>query len=62
MTTGRGSSRLTVEVGKSPRWRTWTRKTIPRGRTGRWIVHIYGADDRLLREVSFVVEPETAGT
>ena len=48
--------RYALDIGKSPSWRTWTKKTIvPKTDMGLWSVRIESADGNVLREVEFSV-------
>lgn len=51
---GKEMARIPVTV-RGPRWRTWTSKTILPEWTGRWTVHVEGADGTVVRSVEFQV-------
>ena len=50
---GKERARLTVTVGKSRRWRTWTRKRVLPRDAGHWTVELVAADGRVLGTTSF---------
>ncbi|MDP6944977.1 MAG: DUF2914 domain-containing protein, partial [Myxococcota bacterium] len=50
-------SRMTLEVGKSPRWRTWSRRTLRGHDVGAWQVEVLDAQGAILRTLSFEVAP-----
>jgi hypothetical protein len=50
-------SRMTLDVGKSPRWRTWSRRTLRRSDVGTWTVDVLGPDGFILDSMSFEVTP-----
>lgn len=50
-------ARIDLDVGASPRWRTWARKRIRPRDIGRWQVEIRDAAGALLATESFVVLP-----
>lgn len=50
--------RLTLDVGESPRWRTWSYRTLRPRDAGRWTVEVRDADGTLLDMLAFdVVDP-----
>lgn len=50
--------RLTLAVGESPRWRTWSYRTLRPRDAGRWTVEVRDADGMLLDLLAFdVVDP-----
>lgn len=50
-------SRMTLNVGKSPRWRTWSRKTLRSNDAGHWTVDVMGPMDEHLQTLTFEVAP-----
>ncbi|MGM0576167.1 MAG: DUF2914 domain-containing protein [Myxococcota bacterium] len=57
---GEERARLTLDVGTSPGWRTWSRKHVRPGDTGDWAVEVRDEDGRTLRTVAFRVHPAGA--
>ncbi len=55
---GRIKSRVDLEVGTSPGWRTWSRKTMTARDAGDWVVEVRTWDGRLLDTVEFEVAPD----
>ena len=56
-------SRLTLDVGTSSGWRTWSRKTMRTKDVGRWTVEITGPDGEMLDVMTFDISAgETAST
>lgn len=50
--------RLTLAVGASTRWRTWSYRTLRPRDAGRWSVEVYDADGAMLDLLAFdVVDP-----
>jgi hypothetical protein len=45
-----------LNVGKSPRWRTWSRRQMRTRDTGRWSVEVRSADGSILDTVDFEVD------
>ena len=52
---GRIKSRVDLDVGTSPGWRTWSRKTMTASDAGDWTVEVRTWDGRLLDTVEFEV-------
>ena len=50
-------SRMTLDVGKSPRWRTWSRLKLRSYDVGTWTVDILDSSDNLLDVLRFDVDP-----
>lgn len=50
--------RIPLEVGRSKRWRTWSRKRIDEREAGRWQVDVVDAGGAVLGSARFVVEEE----
>ena len=48
-------SRLTLDVGESPRWRTWSRRTMRKGDVGVWRVELRSDAGDLLHTMRFEV-------
>ena len=48
-------SRLELKVGKSPRWRTWSRRTLRAGDVGSWRVEVRSDSGELLQTMRFKV-------
>jgi hypothetical protein len=46
-----------LNVG-SPKWRTYSTKNIPLGKTGAWKVEIYAKDGKLIDSVDFTVNEQ----
>ncbi|MDP6946698.1 MAG: DUF2914 domain-containing protein, partial [Myxococcota bacterium] len=46
-------SRMTLNVGKSPRWRTWSRYTLRPTDEGLWTVEVLDAEGNLLHVMGF---------
>jgi hypothetical protein len=44
----REMARVELEVGKSPKWRTWSRQRLQPEQTGRWACEVLGPDGRRL--------------
>lgn len=42
---GRVVSRVELEVGRSPKWRTWSRQRVKPHWTGEWACEVYGPGD-----------------
>ncbi len=57
---GKERSRITLDVGTSPRWRTWSRKSIGKNDTGKWTLHIYAPNGDTLYHMNFRVQAPTA--
>ena len=45
---GRVVSRVELEVGKSPKWRTWSRQRLQPKWTGEWSCEVQGPGGRVL--------------
>ncbi|MGB0589338.1 MAG: DUF2914 domain-containing protein [Myxococcota bacterium] len=45
---GRVVSRVELEVGKSPKWRTWSRQRLQPSWTGNWTCEVQSASGRIL--------------
>lgn len=55
---GRVVQSLPVTVGHSPRWRTWSYKTMRRGDVGRWTVEVHDVEGTVIASAAFdVVAP-----
>ena len=48
-------SRLDLKVGTSPRWRTWSRRTLRSSDIGRWRVEVQSAEGEVLHTLRFEV-------
>ena len=57
---GQERQRMSLEVGRSPAWRTWGYHTMRRGDVGAWTVEVLDAQGALLGATSFEVEPKVA--
>lgn len=57
---GQERQRMSLEVGRSPGWRTWGYHTMRRGDVGAWTVEVLDAQGALLGATSFEVEPKVA--
>ncbi|MGB0590546.1 MAG: DUF2914 domain-containing protein [Myxococcota bacterium] len=55
---GQIRSRLTLEVGTSPRWRTWSRRTMRASDVGDWRVEVQDAQGQVLHTMRFKVTPQ----
>ena len=53
-------SRVTLRVGKSPGWRTWSKKRISGRDVGSWTVEVQDEDGGLLETMAFEVTPVVA--
>jgi hypothetical protein len=42
---------------QGPRWRTWSKKTIPSKATGSWRVEVRTPEGELLQSASFTITP-----
>lgn len=51
---------MTLDVGKSRRWRTWSYRTLGKRDAGRWTVTLVDAAGSPLGEVAFEVSPIAA--
>lgn len=51
---------LPVTVGHSPRWRTWSYKTLREADVGRWTVEVQDAEGTPIAEAAFEVVPPPA--
>ena len=52
---GQIRSRLTLEIGTSPRWRTWSRRTMRASDVGDWHVEVQDAQGQVLHTMRFEV-------
>ncbi|PKN54725.1 MAG: hypothetical protein CVU56_25075, partial [Deltaproteobacteria bacterium HGW-Deltaproteobacteria-14] len=52
---GRLVSRVELEVGKSPKWRTWSRQRTREDWIGPWSCEVLGPDGRRIGIASFDV-------
>ncbi len=52
-------SRMKIEVGTSPGWRTWSRQRIRAWDAGQWTVEVFDAQERLLETMTFAVKKAT---
>jgi len=52
---GELSSVVTLPVGVSPRWRTWSKKSLRGWDVGSWQVDVYDANDQLQQTLNFDV-------
>ena len=50
---GKVKSRVTLEVGTSKRWRTWSRRTMRAKDTGAWTVEVLDASGQLIETIPF---------
>ncbi len=50
--------RISMKVGKSPRWRTWARRTMREGDIGEWEVEVLDAVGASLGSTQFSVGPD----
>lgn len=58
---GRVIQSLPVEVGTSPRWRTWSYKTMRKHDVGQWTVEVLDAEGTAIAQAAFtVVAPPAA--
>ena len=55
---GQVRSRMTLEVGQSPRWRTWSRHTLRPSDVGQWTVEVRDHDGDLIETLGFEVIPQ----
>ncbi len=53
---GKVHSRVALEVGTSPSWRTWSRKTIDADQVGMWTVDVVAPDGSLLERARFKID------
>lgn len=56
---GEESWRIDLNVGTSPAWRTWSRKTIRKWDAGIWTVDILAPDGTMIESIEFEVKPTT---
>jgi len=54
---GQIRSRLTLDIGKSPRWRTWSRRTMRASDVGSWQVEVHDQDGEIIHTLCFDVVP-----
>ena len=54
---GEVRSRVTLDVGVSPRWRTWSRKSVGAKDHGEWTVEVLSPDGETLRTLKFELSP-----
>lgn len=54
---GKVRSRVTLDVGVSPRWRTWSRKSVGAKDHGEWTVEVLSPAGETLRTLTFEVSP-----
>ncbi|MBI4063736.1 MAG: DUF2914 domain-containing protein [Elusimicrobia bacterium] len=54
---GKEVMRVKLDV-KSPRYRTWSRKTIEPDQQGKWKAEVLGPDGTVLAAVEFIVEAQ----
>lgn len=47
-----------LEIGRSKRWRTWSRQRMGKWSVGAWTVEVRGPGDRLLTTIPFTVSVE----
>ena len=52
-------SRLELEIGQSPRWRTWSRRTLRKSDLGSWRVEVRDAEGELFHTMRFEVGPRS---
>jgi hypothetical protein len=55
---GQIRSRLTLEIGSSPRWRTWSRRTMRASDVGAWRVEVQDGQGQVLHTMRFEVSPQ----
>ncbi|MCA9538491.1 MAG: DUF2914 domain-containing protein [Myxococcales bacterium] len=58
---GKEVQRLDLNVGKSPRWRTWSYKRIGPRDVGEWTVTVLDAQGTEIGEAAFTVAPVGVG-
>ena len=46
----------TLQIGKSPKWRTWTKRRINEKHTGEWSCEVVDANKESLGKVTFTVQ------
>jgi len=51
-------SRMTLDIGKSPRWRTWSRKTLRSADVGTWTIDVIDSEGMTLDILTFEVAPK----
>ena len=54
---GQGVARIPLTIGGS-HWRTFSRRPLPQGTTGRWAVEARGVDGTLLARQAFLCVPD----
>ena len=54
---GQAVMRTDLEIGGAP-WRTYSRRLLPRGATGEWVVEARGPDGSLLARQAFLCVPD----
>ena len=52
---GEVRSRLTLDIGKSPRWRTWSRRTMRSSDVGSWQVEVHDQHGEIIHTLRFDV-------
>lgn len=57
---GRIVQSLPVNVGTSPRWRTWSYKTMRKHDAGKWTVEVLDAEGTAIAQAAFEVVAPTA--
>ena len=59
---GKKKASVDLDVGKSSRWRTWSRKRVGAQSIGQWTVDVLGPDGELLDSMHFEITPAQART
>jgi hypothetical protein len=54
---GQVRSRLTLDIGTSPRWRTWSRRTMRPSDVGAWHVEVQDGQGQVIHTLRFDVVP-----
>ena len=57
---GQAVMRADLEIGGAP-WRTYSRRLLPKGATGEWVVEARGPDGSLLARQAFLCVPDDRG-
>jgi hypothetical protein len=48
--------RYSLDIGKSPSWRTWSKKTVAAGDAAPWSVQVVSTSGEVLAERSFTID------
>ena len=59
---GQVRSRVKLDIGKSPRWRTWSRFRMGKRHVGSWTVETTDADGSQMETLAFEVVPAATAT